>query len=158
MGWLRWLGWLGGVGWLWWIEWLGLFKSLALLMAKFPKLLLTDLFEYWPNEDLSNWITDRLLIFILTERNQGRMVWRLTQLFQKTDRCLKWLVWQLVGLANYSQWNGSSLYLFFNGIVGRLHISADSYIHFLWTWWVHFKSPLSLTSNFPAWKYVLGMT
>ena len=23
------------------------------------------------------------------------------------------------------------LYLFFNGIVGRLHISADSYIHFL---------------------------
>ena len=41
---------------------------------KFPKLLLTDLFEYWPNEDLSNRITDRLLIFILTEQNQCRII------------------------------------------------------------------------------------
>ena len=36
----------------------------------FPKLLLTDLFKYWPNKDLSNLITDRLLIFIRTYQNE----------------------------------------------------------------------------------------
>ena len=122
-------------------------------MAKFPNLLLTDLFEYWPNKDLLNWIAEHLLIFILTESNQCRMVWRLTQLFQKTYWCLNWLVWQLEGLTS-----GSILDVFFNGIVGRLHICADSYIRLLRTRWVHFKSPFALSSKFSAWKYVLGMT
>ena len=38
------------------------------------------------------------------------------------------------------------------GIVGRLHMYADSYIRFLWTWWVHFKSLLASTRKFSAWN------
>ena len=44
------------------------FESFALLMAKFAKLFLTDLFQYCPNKDLPK--ADHLLIFFLTEFNK----------------------------------------------------------------------------------------
>ena len=100
------------------------FESFALLMAKFAKLFLTDLFQYCLNKDLPK--ADHLLIFFLTEFNkvQNGLMFNLTV---SKDILMFELTCMTAGGSDQWQYFGCV----FNGIVGRLHIYADSYIRFL---------------------------